>query len=413
MSTQPGISSTSNGTDAEQAVDAWRSNTNRFSFEDFQWMGRAVRLASRGRYTTRANPQVGCVLVRDGQLVGEGFTSPPGQAHAEVNALADANGRARGATAYVTLEPCAHFGRTPPCADALIEAGVSRVVVANVDPNPQVAGRSVLRLREAGIICDVGLLSGPAARRNAAFFKRQRTGLPWVRVKLAMSLDGHTGLTNGDSRWLSGEAARLDVQQWRACACAILSGADTVLADDPSLTVRINQAGHCVGEHTTDIPQPLRVIVDGRQRLTPALRTLTLPGKVTIATSPDAPPGWCESMRAAGAGILKTQTGAAGHIVLKTLLAALGAQEINLVHTECGPQLAGALLEEGLVDELMVYACGSLLDATANPLLRLTPIASMEERRHLRLLETRRIGADLRLRFSPGQAPDVTPSSAT
>ncbi|MGB0751425.1 MAG: bifunctional diaminohydroxyphosphoribosylaminopyrimidine deaminase/5-amino-6-(5-phosphoribosylamino)uracil reductase RibD, partial [Gammaproteobacteria bacterium] len=237
---------------------------DRFSPSEYASMQLALRLARQGQFTTRTNPQVGCVLVKDGQIVGRGLHWRPGEPHAEVNALREAGSRARGATAYVTLEPCCHHGRTGPCADALIEAGVARVIAANKDPNPRVDGGGFAKLRAAGIECQHGLLASPAAQLNAAFFKRQRTGLPWLRVKLAASLDARTALADGNSAWITGSAARLDVQWLRARACAVLSGSDTVLNDDPSLTVRIDRAGQPCAEVKSDIPQPLRVIVDGR-----------------------------------------------------------------------------------------------------------------------------------------------------
>ena len=371
---------------------------DRFSPSDYAAMQLALRLARQGQFTTRTNPQVGCVLTRDGRLVGQGLHWRAGEPHAEINALREAGSRARGATAYVTLEPCCHYGKTGPCADALIEAGVARVIAANKDPNPRVVGDGFSKLRAAGIECQHGLLASPAARLNAAFFKRQRTGLPWVRVKLAASLDARTALADGNSAWITGSAARLDVQWLRARACAVLSGADTVLNDDPSLTVRIDRTGQPCAEAKSDIPQPLRVIVDGRRRITSTAKTFHLPGEVLIATtdtgrlpSPSLPPS-------AEVEMFEPRD---GRVDLTALMRYLGDRGINEIHCECGPSLAGALLELGLIDELFVYTAPHLLGTGAHPLLGIGSPDTMKVRRNLDLTETRRVGGDLRLRYAP------------
>ena len=256
-----------------------------FSAEDHRYMSRALQLAEQGRFTTSPNPNVGCVIVAAGQIVGEGFHLRAGEPHAEVHALRMAGEKAKGATAYVTLEPCSHFGRTPPCADALVNAGVARVVAAMEDPNPQVSGRGMRRLADAGIEVQVGLLQAQAEALNLGFIKRMRHGLPYVRLKMAASLDGRTALANGQSQWITSPAARADVQRWRAQSSAILTGADTVLADDPSLNVRWAQLPPSIQTHYAEeqIRQPIRVVIDSQQRITPEAKLFTIAGDVWLA----------------------------------------------------------------------------------------------------------------------------------
>lgn len=354
---------------------------------DPRWMARALELAELGLWTTRPNPRVGCVIVKDDVLVGEGWHERAGGPHAEVHALAIAGQAARGATAYVTLEPCAHHGRTPPCADALVRAGVARVVVACGDPFEQVAGRGLQRLREAGIEVHTGILENQARALNCGFFSRLERGRPWVRAKLACSADGRSALADGRSQWLTGAQARADGHRWRARACAVMSGIGTVLGDDPMLNSRPAEAG--------EIAAQLRVIVDSRARTPANARLWQVPGRVLVATGPDARcnPGWPKS-----AEMQVLPTGA--QVDLAGLLQSLARQhQLNEVHLEAGARLTGAMLAAGLVDELLLYQAPCLLGHAARPALELAEPASLELRQQLELLEVTPIGADLRLRY--------------
>jgi len=358
-----------------------------FSADDHRHMAQALRLAERGAYTTRPNPMVGCVLVRDGEVVGEGFHQRAGGPHAEVFALRAAGDRARGATAYVTLEPCAHYGRTPPCALALIEAGVTRVVAAMADPFPQVNGGGFALLREAGIAVQAGLMEAQARALNRGFLSRVERGRPWLRVKLGASLDGRTALASGESKWITGAAARHDVQHWRARAGAILTGAGTVLADDPSLTVRLGEA--------TDVVPPLRVVLDARLRTLGQAKVRDGAAPTLFLHAPDrVPPSLAEAEFAA----VPLQ---AGRFDLEAVLRLLAERGVNEVQVEAGATLSGALLRAGLVDELLVYLAPLLLGGDARPLLAGLGIDTMAQRVPLRLLETRQIGEDLRLLLQP------------
>ncbi len=361
-------------------------------------MSRALHLAARGRYTTSPNPNVGCVLVRDDQVVGEGYHRRAGEPHAEVHALRAAGERARGATAYVTLEPCSHHGRTPPCADALIAAGVSRVVVAMEDPNPLVAGRGLERLAAAGIAVQTGLLQPQAEALNPGFIRRMRSGRPRVQVKLAASLDGRTALANGQSQWITGPAARADVQRLRAMSSAILSGADTVLTDDPSLNVRWRELPASVRadypEH--ELRQPVRVLVDSRQRLGPRARLFGLPGEVWLARQ--RPEGqWPGSV----SQLLLPLSPDSGKLDLAALLQCLGQRGINDLWVEAGPRLAGALLQAGLVDELILYLAPKLMGEPARGLLALPEFVAMAQVPNLILDDVRQVGDDVRLTLRP------------
>ena len=352
-------------------------------------MARALTLARRGLYSADPNPRVGCVLLQNGDIVGEGWHERAGEAHAEVIALEAAGWRARGATVYVTLEPCCHYGRTPPCTKALLQAGVARVVAAMRDPNPQVAGQGLAILREAGVTVDCGLLEAEARALNPGFIQRMTTGRPWLRVKLAMSLDGRTALASGESQWLTGAAARQDVQRLRARSSAILTGIGTVLADDPALNVRLPET----------IRQPLRVILDSRLRTPPTAQTLQLPGS-TLIVSAVADPDRQAPLRAAGADITVVPNAGQG-LDLTAIMAELACRECNEVQVECGPTLAGALLQAGLMDELVIYMAPLLLGDQARGLFQLPELTRMEERRELELVETRAVGKDWRLRFRP------------
>ncbi|WP_407354085.1 bifunctional diaminohydroxyphosphoribosylaminopyrimidine deaminase/5-amino-6-(5-phosphoribosylamino)uracil reductase RibD [Luteimonas sp. R10] len=350
-------------------------------------LARALRLAERGAWTTKPNPMVGCVLAHGEEVVGEGWHQRKGGPHAEVLALEAAGGRAQGATAYVTLEPCAHTGSTGPCADALVAAGVARVVAAMRDPFPQVDGKGFERLLAAGIDAASGLMEDQARALNRGFLSRIERGRPWVRVKLAMSLDGRTALASGDSQWITGEAARADVHRWRARSGAILSGAGTILADDPRLTVRLPAVAEFV--------PPLRVVLD------PGLATVAR-GRVREGGAPTLylhapnvkPPRELDAARAAVA----TRD---GYLDLEAVLKLLAEREINEVHVETGATLAGAFLTAGLVDELLLYVAPVLLGDRARPLFAGLRIEDMAQRFQLRVIETRAVGDDLRLLLQP------------
>lgn len=361
--------------------------TPAFTATDHAHMAHALRLAARGAYTTKPNPMVGCVLARDADVVGLGFHARAGEPHAEVLAVQDAGGAARGATAYVTLEPCSHTGRTGPCADALIEAGISRVVAAMRDPNPRVDGAGLERLQAAGIVVEAGLMEAQARALNRGFLSRIERGRPFVTVKLAMSLDGRSAMASGESKWISCEASRHDVQRLRARTGAILTGAGTVLADDPSMTVRLD----------ADIPfvAPLRVVLD------PGLATVAR-GRVREG---DAPTLYVHAPDAKiPRGLTSDHAHApvhAGRFELDAVMRLLAAREINDVLVEAGATLAGALLAAGLVDELVLYMAPVLLGAHARPLFDGLGIESMTARFGLEFLDTRRIGDDLRLTLRP------------
>ena len=371
-----------------------------FSDFDRTAMQRALELAARGLASTHPNPRVGCVIARSGRIVGEGWHARAGEAHAEVLALAAAGSQAAGATVYVTLEPCNHHGRTPPCVDGLLAARVARVVYAVADPNPRVEGRGAARLEGAGVSVAAGLMAAEATELNAGFLKRMRTARPWVRVKLAMSLDGRTALASGASRWVSGEAARADVQQWRARSAAILTGVGTVLADDPRLDVRLADAPE-------EPPRPLRVVLDSTLRTPPAARLFTVPGEVLIITALSASdPRWeprCAALAARGARI-ETLPAPHARVPLPAVLERLGELEVNELQVEAGATLAGELLSQGLCDELLLYVAPKLLGPAARPLLALPEPASLEAALGFAIAEIARVGDDLRLRLRPGAA---------
>ena len=388
---------------------------------DDGFLERALALARRGLFTAHPNPRVGCVLVRDGEIVGEGWHRQAGEPHAEAHALEAAGARARDATAYVTLEPCCHFGRTPPCTTALIEAGVARVVAGARDPDPRVAGGGFERLRAAGI--DAGATDSPrlaraAAELNAGFFARVRRGRPFVRLKLAASLDGRTALPDGSSRWITGEEARRDVQRWRARAGALLTGAGTLLADDPRLTVRPAEL-ECreTGAGTEAPPDPdrlVRVVLDSRLRTPPAATLFASPAPVLIVTGSAAAAGSerVGALRAAGAEVLAARDcdsdeGGDGsdRVDVVALLHLLGEREINEVLVECGPTLAATLVESGVVDELLLYFAPTLLGSDSRPLVDLVAPPDMASRIGLRILESKPIGGDLRVRAAVGGLP--------
>ena len=377
---------------------------------EHELLERALALARRGLFTAHPNPRVGCVIARGGEIVGEGWHRAAGEAHAEAHALAAAGARARGATAYVSLEPCCHHGRTPPCTEALIRAGVARVVAAVRDPDPRVAGRGFERLRAVGIAAgtlDSPRLARAAAGLNPGFFKRAAAGRPFVRLKLAMSLDGRTALPGGESRWITGREARRDVQRWRARAGALLTGIGTVLADDPRLTVRPAELDlEDTGAGPEAPPDPgrlLRVVLDSRLRTPPTAALFASPAPVLVAAAgaaEEAGGGRAAALRAAGAEVAAPSSPRTpGRPVdLPALLRLLGAREVNEAHVECGPTLAGALLAAGLVDELLLYCAPTLLGSASRPLFALPAPPDMASRPELEILDVKRLGGDVRLR---------------
>lgn len=366
---------------------------------DHALMARALQLAERGRYTTDPNPRVGCVLARDGQIVGEGWHQRAGEAHAERLALAQAGETACGATAYVTLEPCCHHGRTPPCTEALIAAGVARVVCAMTDPNPLVAGQGIAQLRQAGIATDSGILETEARALNAGFIKRMEHGLPLVRCKLAASLDGRTALANGESQWISSEASRRDVQRLRAESSAIMTGIGTILADDPSLNVRLTAAELSGIATNAPVRQPLRVVVDSHWRLPLDARLLRLPGETLVVGIADAPKR-IAALQTAGAQIFRCAA-QDGRVDLLALLHELAQREINEVLLETGATLSGTMLAAGLIDELVLYLAPHVMGDMALGLFQLPQLIVMSERIKLGFTEVRHIGTDIRIRARP------------
>ncbi|OOG25203.1 riboflavin biosynthesis protein RibD [Thioalkalivibrio denitrificans] len=366
---------------------------------DHRYMARALVLARRGLYTTDPNPRVGCVIVRDGEVVGEGFHVRAGEPHAEILALRQAGEAASGATVYVSLEPCAHHGRTPPCADALVAAGVGRVVAAMRDPNPRVAGEGLARVAAAGIGTTSGVLENEARAINPGFVSRMERGRPYVRVKLAMSLDGRTAMASGESRWITGEAARREVQFLRARAGAILTGSGTVLADDPRLDVRLSAEDLGI---EGPVRQPLRVILDTALACPSAARLLDTGGSVLLLTGKQDSARHAP-LQARGAEVV-TLPLAQGRLDLRALMALLAEREINEVHVEAGPRLSGALMEAGLVDELVIYMAPHLMGSAARGLMELG-LETMDERIALKIEDIRAVGEDWRITARPIGTP--------
>ncbi len=349
-------------------------------------MARALRLAERGRYTAHPNPMVGCVLVSDGEIVGEGFHAKTGEAHAEVHALRQAADRARGAVAYVTLEPCAHHGKTPPCSDALIGAGVKKVIAAMKDPFSSAETQGLNALADAGISVDVGLMQSAAARLNRGFLQRIGQRRPFVCLKLAASIDGAMAMHSGESQWITGAAARADVQRLRARCGAVMTGIGTVLADDPSLNVR-------AADIDTGGLQPIRVVIDSRLRMPLAASMLALPGKTLICCvgKPDA-----RNFKNSNAEVMSFP--AIEHRVdVDAVLKELAARGINDVLVETGPGLAGHLLEQGLVDELVVYQAPHILGSQTMGMVTTPSMTSLADRKSLTITDIRRIGSDTRI----------------
>ena len=370
---------------------------------DSAWMAHALQLAANGLYTTGVNPRVGCVLVKDNQIIGEGWHERAGEGHAEVMALQDAERRgndAKGATAYVTLEPCSHHGKTPPCAEALIKAGVSRVVAAMEDPNPLVAGKGFTLLQAAGIEVAAPLMAAEAEALNVGFVKRMRQGLPWVRLKMAGSLDGRSALANGQSQWITGSEARADGHRFRARAQAILTGVGTLLEDDPLMTVRgVDTPMAQVTATPVSLAPSLRVVLDSHLRMPVAAKILQ--GGCLVATaSTDAER--TAALRAAGAEVLVVPD-SAGRVDLKALLRNLAERGINEVHLEAGPRLSGVFLKAGLIDELLLYMAPTLLGSDARGWFDDLNLTNLDQKTAWQFQDVRMVGADLRIVARPVQ----------
>lgn len=365
-----------------------------FSEQDYHFMAKAVQLAKTPLFSPHPNPRVGCVIVKNGVLIGQGYHAYAGGPHAEANALSSAltsvSGDVKDATVYVTLEPCSHHGKTPPCADALVNAGVKRVVIAMVDPNPKVSGQGVERLRSAGVAVETGLMEAQAALLNRGFIKRMKQGLPWVRSKIAISLDGRTAMANGESQWITSQQARADVQKLRARSDAILTGVGTVLADNPRLTVRD------LDDARGKLRQPLRVVVDSQLRIHEQAKILQESGETWIATINR------EMNKSFPANATVQQfSNKGGTVDLNELLSRLAAHEISEVHVEAGSQLNGCLLSEQLIDELIVYMAPVVMGDTARGMFHLPNLKQMQDRVHFSIADFRMVGQDVRVTFTP------------
>ncbi len=359
-----------------------------FSEDDYRFMSHALQLAECGLNTTMPNPRVGCVIVKDGAIIGSGWTQPAGQNHAEIQALQSCTTDPRGATVYVTLEPCSHFGRTPPCDDALIRAGVVGVVSAMQDPNPKVAGRGLRRLREAGIDTATGLMEAEACELNPGFISRMTRDRPWITLKVAASLDGGTALANGTSQWITSPSSRSDVQRQRARSCAILTGIGTVLADNPQMTVREFELGR----------QPLRVVIDSHLRM--PLEARILHGGNSLVACLAGQGDKVAALHDMGVSVLVLPE-EDGRVCLPSLMRGLAQREINEVLVEAGATLNGVLLQQGLVDELLFYYAPTLLGSTARGMFGLSELTAMSQRVDLDILGVDRIGQDIRIRARP------------
>lgn len=357
-----------------------------FSADDHKYMSRALFLAKKGIYTTAPNPNVGCVLVKEGEIVGEGWHEKAGEPHAEINALKQAGGKAEGATAYVTLEPCCHYGKTPPCTDALIKAKVKRVVAAMIDPHSKVAGQGLKQLESVGVFVERGLLEEQAKELNLGFIKRMQKRLPYVRCKLAMSLDGRTAMASGESKWITSAAAREDVQYLRARSSAILTGVGTVLADDPSMTVRLDDI---------DVQQPIRIVVDTNLSMPTDAKMLKEPGQTVLMTC-SADEHIAQALKGAGADI-HMMPYCNTSVDLASVLQELSDMYINDVLLETGATLSGAMLQAGLIDELIIYMAPVLMGNNARGLFALRGLETMQDKIELEITDTRLVGQDLRI----------------
>lgn len=366
--------------------------SNEQSVIDIKFMQRAINLAQKGRFTTTPNPNVGCILVKDGIVVGEGYHQKAGEGHAEVNALAQAKGKASGATAYVTLEPCSHYGRTPPCSKGLIEAGVSHVVIAMQDPNPRVAGRGIAMLEAAGISTVCGVLEHQARQLNLGFLSRMERKRPFITIKMGTTLDGSTALSDGTSQWITGSAARVDVQQFRAQHCAILTGSNTVLVDNPSLNLRHNELGSlaCKLEQSS-LRQPLRIVIDSQNQVLPSHKMVGIISPILLVRRKADKRVWpshVEQLVMVGEG----------KIDLNALMVELSNREINALWVEAGASLAGALVESDLCDELIIYQAPKLMGTGHKGLLSLASIDHMDKLLNLTINDIRMVGRDIRYR---------------
>ena len=354
---------------------------------DHHYMAQAIRLAEKGLYTTNPNPRVGCVLVNQNEIVGEGWHQVTGGPHAEINALTQAGDKARGATAYVTLEPCAHFGKTPPCCSALIDAGVSRVVAAMEDPNPLVAGKGMEQIAQAGIQVQSGLLEAEARALNPGFIKRMREGLPFIRAKLAMSLDGRTAMASGESKWITGSEARQDVQRLRARSSLIMTGIGTVLADDPNMTVRLPEV---------DITPPWRMVIDPHLSTPFDARILDQANHPTLIVTTSTDSSLIKPLECAGAEVMIVPE-LQGNIDLAALMQELARREINEVHLESGAILSGSMLRSGLVDEIVIYMAPKLMGNTARGLFHTPGLDRLADAVNLDIQDIRAVGDDWRI----------------
>ena len=368
---------------------------NKFSLQDHQFMQRAIYLAKRGHYTTSPNPRVGCVIVLNGEVVGEGFHEKSGQGHAEVHALKQAGAKAKGATAYVTLEPCNHFGLTPPCAEALIKAQVGHVIAAMVDPNPQVSGRGLERLKSAGITTKFGLLEQDARDLNPGFIRLMTTKLPYVRCKLAASLDGKTAMASGESQWITSDHAREDVQRLRAQSCGVICGADSVIFDDAKMTVRWNALGELKNSYEeAKVRQPIRIVIDSKNRLTPDLAIFNTASKIIlIRTSIENEQTWPHFVEQ----VIISKAKDSEQISLKHLLIYLAQQGLNDILIESGAKLAGAFMSENLVDELILYQAPKLIGSEGKSLVDIPAILQLSEAKDLNITDISMVGKDIRI----------------
>ena len=368
---------------------------NKFSLQDHQFMQRAIYLAKRGHYTTSPNPRVGCVIVLNGEVVGEGFHEISGQGHAEVHALKQAGAKAKGATAYVTLEPCSHFGLTPPCAEALIKAQVGHVIAAMVDPNPQVSGRGLERLKSAGITTEFGLLEQDARDLNPGFIRLMTTKLPYVRCKLAASLDGKTAMASGESQWITSDHARDDVQRLRAQSCGVICGADSVIFDDAKMTVRWNALGELKNSYEeAKVRQPIRIVIDSKNRLTPDLAIFNTASKIIlIRTSIENEQTWPHFVEQ----VVISKAKDSEQISLKHLLIYLAQQGLNDILIESGAKLAGAFMSENLVDELILYQAPKLIGSEGKSLVDIPAILQLSEAKDLNITDISMVGKDIRI----------------
>jgi len=359
-----------------------------------EYMQRALVLAKRGLYTTDPNPRVGCVLVNKREIVGEGWHQKAGEPHAEILALRQAGDKARGSTVYVTLEPCNHTGKTPPCTDALIQAGVTKVIAAMADPNPLVAGKGLKKLRDNGIDVESGLLEEQVRALNPGFIKRMETGLPYVRVKMAMSLDGRTAMASGESQWITGEAARRDVQYLRARSSVVMTGIGTVLSDDPAMNVRLSAKELGLDG---DVRQPVRVVLDSQLRFPSDSNLCKQKGDILLLTTSDA------NNSAADCEVIKVPV-VDNRVDLKAAMSLLAERQVNEVHVEAGATLTGALLQNELVDEIVVYMAPHIMGDEARGLFTLAGLSKMKDRISLDIQDVRTIGKDLRITARPNYA---------